>query len=145
MTRRHASIAAVAVATLAVAGLSGCASITDLFERVHSESFDSRADAASGWVGVPMPEWLPGDAANVRTTATIDETNAVIAFTGSEPSGCTVGERSSLPFDGRYGGFEEGSELPDEVLHCGPYEVHETDEGWLAWFTATEPGETPAG
>ncbi len=143
MTRRHTSLAALTAAALTIAALTGCAGITDPFSRVHSESFDSRADAASGWVGVPMPEWLPSDASDIRTTATDDETNAVIAFTGSEPSGCTTAARSSLPFDGRYGGFEDASELPDEVLRCGPYEVHEMPEGWLAWFTATETGETP--
>lgn len=144
MTRRHTSLAVLAAATVAVAALTGCSGITDPFSRVHSEAFDTRADAASGWIGVPMPAWLPSDASDIRTTATDDETHAVIAFTGGAPTGCTEGARSSLPFDGRYGGFEDASELPDEVLWCGPYEVHETPEGWLAWFTATEPGETPA-
>ena len=69
---------------------------------------------------------------------------AVIAYAGSAPTGCDTGARSSLPFDGRYGGFEDAGELPDEVLLCGSYEVHETDAGWLAWFTASEAGQTPA-
>lgn len=142
MTQRHAPIAALAAA-VAVAALTGCTSISDLIEQVHSESFDSRTDAASGWVGVPMPEWLPQDAAGIRTTATMDEQNAVIAFTGGEPNGCSVGARSTLPFDGRYGGFTDAGELPEEVLRCGAYEVHETSEGWLAWFNAAEAGETP--
>ncbi len=143
MHTRHARIAALAAAALAIAGLTGCTSITDTFERVHSESFDSRADASDGWVGVPMPAWLPEDAGDIRSTATIAETNAVIAFTGGEPIDCTRDARSTLPFDGRYGGFEEASELPDELLWCGPYEVHQTAEGWLAWFNATEEGQTP--
>jgi hypothetical protein len=144
MTRRQTALAAAAAAATALTGLTGCASIQDTLEGVHSESFSTRTEAASGWVGVPMPAWLPEDAVDIRTTATVDETNAVIAFTGSEPSGCTNGARASLPFDGRYGGFEDASELPDEVLRCGSYEVHATDAGWLAWFTATEAGQTPA-
>lgn len=148
MTRRQttltAAAAAAAAAAIALAGLTGCASIQDTLEGVHSESFDTRAEAASGWVGVPMPAWLPEDAADIRTTATTDETHAVIAYAGSAPTGCDTGARSSLPFDGRYGGFEDAGELPDEVLLCGSYEVHETDAGWLAWFTATEAGQTPA-
>lgn len=143
MQTRHAPLAALAAAVLAVTALAGCSSITDLAERVHSESFDTRAAAATGWVGVAMPEWLPADAADIRSTATINETNAVIAFTGGEPSGCGTGARSTTPFDGRYGGFTDASELPAEVLWCGPYEVHETSEGWLAWFNATEEGQTP--
>ena len=144
MKTQHSPLAALAAAALAVGVLTGCSSATDLFEHVHSESFDSRADAAAGWVGVPMPKWLPTDAAGIRATATTNETNAVIAFTGSEPVGCERGARSSMPFDGRYGGFTDASELPEEVLWCGPYEVHETSDGWLAWFNATEPGQTPA-
>ncbi|GAA3609322.1 hypothetical protein [Agrococcus terreus] len=144
MTKHRASLAAAAAAALAVAGLTACSGISDAFERVHSESFETRADAASGWVGVAAPAWLPADAVDIRSTATLDETHAVIAFRGAEPVGCALDARASLPFDGRYGGFAEGSELPDEVLRCGSYEVHETSEGWLAWFTATEPGETPA-
>ncbi len=143
MNRRHVPIAALAAAALAATTLTGCTAITDTLEHVHSESFDTRADAADGWVGVPAPSWLPEDATDIRTTATLSETNAVIAFTGGDPTGCSEAARSTLPFDGRYGGFEEGSELPDEVLWCGPYELHETPEGWLAWFNATEEGQTP--
>ena len=144
MKQRHTPIPVLATAALAVAVLTGCTSITDLAERVHSESFDTRADAAAGWVGVPMPEWLPDDATDIRTTATSNESNAVIAYRGGEPSGCEERARSTLPFDGRYGGFSDASELPDEVLRCGSYEVHATPDGWLAWFNATEAGETPA-
>ena len=143
MKRRLPTVAALAAASLAVTALAGCTSVTDTFERVHSEAFDTRAEASEGWVGVEMPSWLPDDAASIRTTATNDETRAVIAFTGSEPSGCATGPRSSLPFDGRYGGFADASELPDEVLWCGAYEVHESGDGWLAWFNATEAGQTP--
>lgn len=143
MKRRLPAIAALAAASLALTALTGCTSITDAFERVHSESFDTRAAAAEGWVGVTMPEWLPEDASSIRTTATTDESRAVIAFTGGQPSGCVEGPRSALPFDGRYGGFADATELPDEVLWCGPYEVHETADGWLAWFNATEAGQTP--
>lgn len=143
MKTTHAPMAALAVASLAVVALTGCASITDTLENVHSESFDTRAEASSGWVGVAAPEWLPEDAARIRTTATTNESSAVIAFTGSGPIGCEERARATLPFDGRYGGFADASELPDEVLWCGRYEVHETDDGWLAWFNATEAGQTP--
>lgn len=143
MKRHPRAIAVLATASLAMTALAGCSSITDTVERVHSESFDTRVDAAEGWIGVPMPAWLPDDASSIRTTATTDETMAVIAFNGGEPSGCTEGPRSTMPFDGRYGGFSDASELPDEVLWCGPYEVHATSDGWLAWFNATEEGQTP--
>ena len=144
MKQRHTPITALAAAALAVATLTGCTSITDVVEQVHSESFDTRADAVTGWVGVPMPDWLPSDATDIRTTATTNESNAVIAYSGGEPSGCSEGTRSTLPFDGRYGGFADAGELPEEVLRCGAYEVHATPEGWLAWFNATEAGQTPA-
>ena len=143
MKQRHTPIPALAMAALAVAALTGCTSITDLVENVHSESFDTRAEAEAGWVGVPMPGWLPADAADIRSTATTNESNAVIAYTGGEPSGCEAGTRSTMPFDGRYGGFGDASDLPDQVLQCGSYELHETPEGWLAWFNATEAGQTP--
>jgi hypothetical protein len=143
MKHRHTPITALAAAALAVVALTGCTSMNDLVERVHSESFDTRADAAAGWVGVPMPDWLPADAADIRTTATTNESNAVFAYRGGEPTGCEEGTRSTLPFDGRYGGFADASELPDEVLRCGPYEVHATPDGWLAWFNATEAGQSP--
>lgn len=143
MKPRLTPIVALAAATLAGAALTGCTSISDVVEKVHSESFDTRADAAAGWVGVPMPAWLPDDAGDIRTAATINESNAVIAFSGGEPSGCAEGARSTLPFDDRYGGFADASELPDEVLRCGPYELNQTPEGWLAWFNATEAGQTP--
>ena len=143
MTHARTPLAAIAAAALAAVALTGCSSFTDVLERVHSESFESRADAADGWVGVPMPAWLPEDATDIRTTATTDESRAVIAFAGDEPSGCVGGARASLPFDGRYGGFKDPADLPDDVLWCGPYEVHETPDGWPAWFTATEAGQTP--
>ncbi|GAA2170877.1 hypothetical protein GCM10009846_02750 [Agrococcus versicolor] len=116
----------------------------DAMQHVHSESYDDVAAAEQGWVGVSAPAWLPADAEGIETTATNDETNAVIAVRGgTAPVGCEEGTRRSLPFDGRYGGFASGDELPDTVLLCGPYEVVETDAGWLGWFTATEAGQTP--
>lgn len=30
-----------------------------------------------------------------------------------------------------------------DVARCGDYEVMAMDDGWLGWFNATEPGETP--
>ena len=124
--------------------LAGCSSIADGLHDLHTEAFVDRDAAEAGWVGVDVPEWLPADATEIRTTATNDETNAVIAVTSEgEPIGCETAQRVSLPFDGRYGGFESGDALPDEVLRCGAYEVVATDDGWLGWFTATEPGQTP--
>jgi len=137
---------ALAAATAAMLLLAGCASLMDPLQDVHTEAFVDRDAAADGWVGVPMPAWIPEDATEIRTTATNDETNAVVAVTSDEqPIGCEPAPRVSLPFDGRYGGIDDGDGLPDEVLHCGPYEVVATEDGWLGWFTATQAGQTPDG
>lgn len=142
----HATrLASAATASLAaVLLLAGCASMTDGLHGVHSEAFVDRDAAEDGWVGVAMPEWLPADATEIRTTATEDETNAVIAVTSdAEPVGCALADRVSLPFDGRYGGIETDDGLPAQVLRCGAYEVVATEDGWLGWFTATQVGQTP--
>ncbi len=138
---------AVAAALLGAALLlasTGCSALLDAAEKVHSETYDDRAAAADGWVGVSMPEWIPADAENIRTTATNNETNAVIAVDSeTEPEGCEETDRRGLPFDDRYGGFDDAADLPDTVLACGPYEVVPTGSGWLGWFNATEEGQTP--
>jgi hypothetical protein len=141
-TRRRAVAVALGVALTGV--LAGCSNPMDALQHVHSESFADLASAEEGWVGVETPAWIPVDAEGIRSTATDDETNAVIAVDGgTEPLGCEEGPRRSLPFDGRYGGIASGDALPETVLLCGPYEVVETDSGWLGWFTATETGQTP--
>ncbi|MFC7431359.1 MULTISPECIES: hypothetical protein [unclassified Agrococcus] len=139
---RLASAATASIAALLL--LAGCASLTDGMHGVHTEAFVDRDEAEDGWVGVAMPAWLPADATEIRTTATEDETNAVIAVTSdAEPIGCETTDRVSLPFDGRYGGIDAGDGLPEQVLRCGAYEVVATEDGWLGWFTATEEGQTP--
>lgn len=140
----HTKSLLAAASAAAILLLAGCASLTDGLHDVHTEAFVDREAAEAGWVGVPMPDWLPADATEIRTTATNDETNAVIAVTSDAgPVGCEMAPRVSLPFDGRYGGIDAGDGLPDEVLRCGAYEVVATAHGWLGWFTATEPGQTP--
>lgn len=136
----------MAVAALLLAAspaLVGCAQIMDLAEKVHTEEFADRAAAADGWVEVPMPEWIPSDAGRIRNVATTDETNAVIAVDGGSElgDGCDEGPRSSLPFDARLGELEEP--LPESAYLCDGYEVVETADGWLGWFTATTKGERP--
>mgnify|MGYP000856827571 CR=1 FL=1 len=140
----HTKPLLAAASAAAILLLAGCASLTDGLHDVHTEAFVDREAADAGWVGVAMPDWLPADATEIRTTATNDETNAVIAITSDDgPVGCEMAPRVSLPFDGRYGGIDAGDGLPEEVLRCGAYEVVATADGWLGWFTATEPGQTP--
>ncbi|MCR2812584.1 hypothetical protein [Microbacterium sp. zg.Y1084] len=128
----------------AVATLAGCANPMDIVSKVHTETFSDRKAADEGWVGVRMPEWIPADAGPIHSTATMNETNAVIFVEGgSDPQGCEEQDRRSLPFDGRYGGFPEDDALPATVLACGPYEVLEIESGLLGWFNATEEGQTP--
>jgi hypothetical protein len=142
--RRIASIAAAGLlAPVLVLSLAACANPMDVLAKVHSEEFADRTAAEAGWVGVEMPAWIPADAGTVRNTATTDETNAVIAVEGGgRPQGCATAERVGLPFDSRYGSL--GESLPATVLACGPYEVVETETGWLGWFSAREQGQTPA-
>ncbi|QCR18443.1 hypothetical protein [Agrococcus sp. SGAir0287] len=135
---------ALSAAAAAVVLLAGCSSLMDPLHGVHTEAFVDRAAAEDGWVGVPMPSWIPEDSTEIRTTATTNEQNAVIAVTSDEqPIGCEPAPRVSLPFDGRYGGIDDGEGLPEEVLRCGAYEVAPTADGWIGWFTATEEGQTP--
>jgi hypothetical protein len=144
--RRALRAVAVLGAAAAVSiALTGCSAVMNTLEKVHEESFPDRAAAESGWVGVPMPSWLPADAVDIRTVATTNESNAVIAFSSetdlAASQECAAAERVALPFDARLGTL--GDEPPTEVLACGVDEVAPVGDGWLAWFSAREEGETP--
>jgi hypothetical protein len=122
--------------------LTGCSAVEDILGKVHEESFDSRAAASEGWVGVTMPSWIPEDATTISSVATTDETNSVISTDGNALAGeCVEAERLKIPFDARFG--ELPDPLPGTVMHCGAYEVAQVDGGWLGWFGATEPGQRP--
>ena len=139
--RLRLAAAAGLVAPLLALTLAACNPM-DVLEKVHSEEFDDRAAAEKGWVGVAMPEWIPADATKIKNTATNNETNSVIAVEGgSAPEGCEKKERLALPFDDRYG--ELGEPLPTTVFACEPYEVVQTETGWLGWFNAREENQTP--
>jgi hypothetical protein len=132
---------------LLVGALAGCTQIDDLLSRQHREEFPTRAEAAEGWVGVDLPSWIPADATALRNLATFDETVAVIRVVSDEPlaGDCAPGERRGIPSLAEEWtdlGWDENG-FPDEVERCGDYEVVPTDDGWLGWFNATEPGQTP--
>jgi hypothetical protein len=143
-TRIVRHVAALGIAAGCALTTAGCAYPLDALHKVHSESFDDLTAAQAGWVGVVVPDWIPADAGIIRTTATLNESNAVVSVDGgSAPEGCVTGARRSLPFDSRYGGISSGDDLPATVLQCGSYEVVQTGAGWLGWFNATEEGQTP--
>ena len=138
-----ATVAATAFAGgLLVLALAGCAQIADLAHRVHREDFPDYTSAEVSWVGVDIPEWIPGDATDLRNLATLDETVAVIRVVSDSPlvGDCTLAERRGLPALSADWSTEE---WPDEVARCGDYEVMPMDDGWLGWFSAAEPGQTP--
>lgn len=141
--RRMTALAAAGLlAPALILTLAACANPLDVAAKVHTEEFADRAAAEDGWVGVTMPAWIPEDAERIRNVATTNESNAVIAVDGGgQPQGCEEAERRGLPFDSRFGSL--GEKLPTTVLACGPYELVETEGGWLGWFSATEAGQTP--
>lgn len=151
MTRVDAPTTAAAAfaAGALLIGLTACAQIADVFHKQHREEFATYDAAAAGWVGVGIPDWIPADATELRNLATTDETVSVIRVTTDSPlaGACAPAPREGLaqltadwvPND------RPLEEWPDEVERCGPYEVVPMDDGWLGWFQATTPGQTPEG
>lgn len=132
---------AFGVGILLIAALTGCAQLDRMVSQQHEESFPTYAAAEEGWVGVDIPAWIPGDATELRNVATFDETVAVMRVVADEePSGCVTAERRGIP---ALAAEWSTQEWPDEVLRCGEYEVMPMDDGWLGWFQASEPGQTP--
>lgn len=132
---------------LLVGTLAGCSQIDDLLSQEHREQFPTYAEAAEGWVGVDIPDWIPDDATDLRNLATVDETVSVVrVVTDSELAGsCEEVARRGIPAlaaDWADLGWDTTG-FPDEVQRCGDYEITPTDDGWLGWFNATEPGQTP--
>lgn len=139
-------VALGALLVAVTATLSGCTAIMQQLQQVHEESFADYAAAESGWVGVALPEWVPADATELRNLATDDESNSVIRVTSGEPlaGDCVTSQRRTLPFE-TTDWAPELSPFPKTVQACGDYEVVAVDGGWLGWFAATEPGQTPGG
>lgn len=144
-----ASSAAVAFGAgiLLLGSLAGCSAIGDVMSNQHREEFATYDAAAEGWVGVGIPDWIPSDATDLRNLATSNETVAVIRVVSEAPlaGDCVPTERVGIPalsaewadLDWSTNGF------PDDVERCGDYEIVPTGDGWLGWFNATEPGQTP--
>lgn len=138
-----ATVATAAFATgVALVALTGCAQISDVFSKQHREDFAGYEAAADGWVGVGIPDWIPDDATDLRNAATLDETVSVIrVVTDSDLAGsCEPAPRTGIP---QLAVDWSTEEWPDEVQRCGDYEVMAMDDGWLGWFQAREPGQTP--
>ena len=125
--------------------LTGCAQLGDVLHKQHREHFDTYEHAADAWVGVDMPDWIPRDSTEIRNLATTDETVSVIrVVTDSDLAGdCATAPRLGLPQLSADWAAEEWETLPAEVAVCGDYEIVATDDGWLGWFQASEPGQTP--
>ncbi|WP_210505374.1 hypothetical protein [Naasia sp. SYSU D00057] len=144
------SVAAVAFAGCALLiALTGCAQLTDLVEKRHEERFDTYAQAADGWVGVEMPSWIPDDATHLHNVATTDESQSLIRVTSDSelPDVCSPAERSGMPaLTVDWAPTEDWTveDWPDEVALCGDYEVVPYEDGWIGWFRATAPGQTPS-
>jgi hypothetical protein len=143
-------IIAGAAVVLAAATLTGCSQLLDSLHKVHQESFASYREASSGWVGVDIPSWVPGDATELHNYATLDETQSVVGITSSsQPIGCADSPRTSLPFATTDWAPAQVLELPDggllsDVFLCGDYEVVPYGDGWVGWFAAAEEGQTPS-
>jgi len=126
-----------------VIALAGCAELGDLARQQHEEAFGTYGVAASDWVGVDIPGWIPDDATDLRNVASLDETIAVVrVVTDSGLSGdCEPAAREGIPLLSVDWSVEK---WPDEVWACGDYEVMAVEDGWLGWFQAAEPGQTPS-
>lgn len=128
--------------------LTGCAQITDVFQHQHREDFSDYETAAAGWVGVDIPDWIPDDATGIRNLATADETVSVIRVVTDSPlaGDCVTAPRQGLPqLSADWAASDwDADDLPDEVQRCGDYEVTSTSDGWLGWFQASTPGQTPS-
>lgn len=122
--------------------LTGCAQMSDVFGKQHREDFPTYAAAADGWVGVGIPDWIPDDATDLRNIATLDETVSVIrVVTEADLAGtCETAPREGIP---QLTADWSTDVWPDEVQRCGDYEVMPMDDGWLGWYQADEPGQTP--
>lgn len=140
-TSATTALAAMTGAAL-VLGLTACANIDDLVHQRHQESFPTYAAAAEGWVGVDIPTWIPSDATDLRSVASTDETVSVVRVTTDTPleGDCTVVDRHGIP---AFAVDWSTDAWPDTVWRCGDYEVMSMDDGWLGWFNAAEPGQTP--
>lgn len=127
---------------LVVIALVGCTQLEDLAGQRHREAFPTYEVAESAWVGVDIPDWIPGDATDLRNVATSDETMSVIrVITDSPLAGtCEIVERAGIP---ALNADWSTAEWPNEIARCGDYEVMAMDDGWLGWYNATEPGATP--
>ncbi len=138
---------AFGVGILLLGALAGCSAIGDVLSRQHREDFATYEDAAEGWVGVGIPAWIPTDATGIRNLATADETVSVVRVVTESPLAgeCETAERRGIPVLSAEWADLDWSTVgfPDEVERCGDYEIVPTDDGWLGWFSATEPGQTP--
>jgi hypothetical protein len=139
-----ASAAATAFAAgILLIGLTGCSQIANLIAKQHEESYPTYEAAARDWVGVDIPGWIPEDATDLRNLATNDETVSVIRVVSDSPlpADCTTEDRHGIP---TLAANWSTQSWPDEVQVCGDYEVMPMTDGWLGWFNATEPGQTPS-
>jgi hypothetical protein len=138
-----ATVATTAFAAgVVLIALTGCAQMSDVFSKQHREDFPTYAAAADGWVGVGIPDWIPDDATDLRNLATVDETVSVIrVVTEADLAGsCETAAREGIP---QLAADWSTDVWPDEVQRCGDYEVMPMEDGWLGWFQADEPGQTP--
>lgn len=123
--------------------ITGCAQIANFVAKQHEESYATYEAAARDWVGVDIPDWIPLDASDLRNLATNDETVSVIRVVSESPlaGDCTTTDRRGIP---TLAADWSTQSWPDQVQLCGDYEVIPMDDGWLGWFNATEPGQTPS-
>ena len=138
-----ATAATTAFATgIVLIALTGCAQIGDVISKQHREDFPTYEAAADGWVGVDIPDWIPDDATDLRNLATLDETVSVMrVVTDTDLAGsCETAPRTGLP---QLAADWSTEVWPDDVQRCGDYEVMAMEDGWLGWFEAEEPGQTP--
>ena len=120
----------IVVAALSLTGCSMLPGNTGHFE----ETFTDYASAESGWRNGTIPSWIPDELSRVRSRAMTDGSAAIVeVLTESEivGDGCTESARIGSP---DLGGVWEPDEFPDEVMHCGDYEIMPVDGGWFGWY-----------
>ncbi len=116
--------------------LTGCSSLDDALRHRHEERFASYDEAASGWVGGQVPDWVPTDSTEIRVRATNDGTQIIVRATTNSglPDDCVddVPRETEPELTTQWA----PEYFADEVSRCGTYEVVWLDDGWFGWYAA---------
>ena len=122
--------------------LSGCSSVVNTIQPEKTDSFASGQDLAQNWN--QSVNWLPADAAQIKTREAASGGPAILAVTTTTPldtSQCVETQRQSAP--AYSDDWSPTNVYVDRVFACGDWAVMKTDTGWFGW-TPNDPDEKAA-